>query len=86
MVGMKVQLRYFASLRELLGQSQESWDTRASDLTGLRLELLSRGSVYQQALALDRPVRMALNQVMVHDNAALSEGCEVGFFPPVTGG
>jgi molybdopterin synthase sulfur carrier subunit len=37
-------------------------------------------------LALDRPVRMALNQTMVQGNAVLTEGCEVGFFPPVTGG
>jgi molybdopterin converting factor small subunit len=29
---------------------------------------------------------MALNQRMVQDNASLTEGCEVGFFPPVTGG
>jgi molybdopterin synthase sulfur carrier subunit len=29
---------------------------------------------------------MALNQVMVDESAALSEGAEVAFFPPVTGG
>ncbi|MEY3217202.1 MAG: Molybdopterin synthase sulfur carrier subunit [Pseudomonadota bacterium] len=83
---MIVQLRFFASLREDLGQSQESWETHAGDLAGLRLELMARGAVYEEALALHRPVRMALNQVMVQDNAVLTEGCEVGFFPPVTGG
>jgi molybdopterin synthase sulfur carrier subunit len=83
---MKVQLRYFASLREVLGHAQESWDTQASDLASLRQELMARSAAYQEVLALDRPVRMALNQVMVQGNAALSEGCEVGFFPPVTGG
>jgi len=29
---------------------------------------------------------MALNQVMSDESAALTDGCEVAFFPPVTGG
>jgi molybdopterin synthase sulfur carrier subunit len=29
---------------------------------------------------------MALDQVMSDESVALSEGCEVAFFPPVTGG
>jgi molybdopterin synthase sulfur carrier subunit len=29
---------------------------------------------------------MALNQDLCDASAALSEGCEVAFFPPVTGG
>ena len=29
---------------------------------------------------------MALNQVMSEESAALSDGGEVAFFPPVTGG
>jgi molybdopterin synthase sulfur carrier subunit len=47
---------------------------------------MARGEHYRACLAADRPVRMALNQIMVQGNAALTEGCEVGFFPPVTGG
>jgi molybdopterin synthase sulfur carrier subunit len=31
-------------------------------------------------------VRAALNQVMSEEGQLLSEGCEVAFFPPVTGG
>ena len=37
-------------------------------------------------LAHGRAVRMALNQELCDESAALSEGCEVAFFPPVTGG
>jgi len=29
---------------------------------------------------------MALNQMLAHEHAGLSEGDEVAFFPPVTGG
>ena len=83
---MNVQIRYFASLRETIGLSHESVQTQALDLNSLRSELISRGGGYEVCLAPERPVRMALNQVMVQDNAVLSEGCEVGFFPPVTGG
>jgi molybdopterin synthase sulfur carrier subunit len=31
-------------------------------------------------------VRCALDQVMTEETAALHEGAEVAFFPPVTGG
>jgi molybdopterin synthase sulfur carrier subunit len=83
---MKVQVRYFASLRESIGLSHETVETQTADVAALRSELMARGEHYRACLAPDRPVRMALNQLMVQGNAALSEGCEVGFFPPVTGG
>ena len=41
---------------------------------------------YAEALATGRAVRMALNQVMADEAAALADGAEVAFFPPVTGG
>ena len=83
---MKVQVRYFASVRESIGLSHESVETKAADVAALRIELMARGEHYRACLSTDRPVRMALNQLMVQGNASLSEGCEVGFFPPVTGG
>jgi len=83
---MKLSIRYFASIREALGQSLESVDTSATTLGGLRDELIARGGAYAQALARGKAVRMALNQVMVDESAALGEGAEVAFFPPVTGG
>ena len=83
---MKLSIRYFASIREALGQSSESVDTSATTLGGLRDELIARGGAYAQALARGKAVRMALNQVMVEESAALGEGAEVAFFPPVTGG
>lgn len=83
---MKVQVRYFASLRESIGLSHETVETEAKDLITLRHELMIRSENYSACLGIERPVRMALNQVMVYENAPLTEGCEVGFFPPVTGG
>ncbi len=83
---MKVQIKYFASIREAVGTGSEPWQTAASTLGVLRDELIARGGAHAQALARGRAVRVALNQTMSGEDAALSEGCEVAFFPPVTGG
>jgi len=83
---MKVNIKYFASIRESVGVGSEQLDTAASTLGGLRDELIARGGVHAQSLARGRSVRVALNQVMTDESAVLSDGCEVAFFPPVTGG
>jgi len=83
---MKVTVRYFASVREALGQGSEVVDTPANTLGELRDELIARGGAHATALARGRAVRMALDQVMAKEAEPLREGCEVAFFPPVTGG
>lgn len=83
---MKVTVRYFASIREALGQGSEPVETSAATLGALRDELIARGGAYAQALARGRAVRAAVGQVMCDETAALAEGAEVAFFPPVTGG
>jgi molybdopterin synthase sulfur carrier subunit len=83
---MKVTVRYFASVREALGTGSEAVETGASDLAALRDELIARGEPHASALARGKAVRMALDQVMSAESAALREGQEVAFFPPVTGG
>ena len=83
---MKVTVRYFASVREALGTGSETIETAAADLGALRDELIARGEPHASALARGKAVRMALDQVMSADGAALREGQEVAFFPPVTGG
>jgi molybdopterin synthase sulfur carrier subunit len=83
---VKIQLRYFASIRETVGTGSESLDTAAGTLAVLRDELIARGGGYADALARGRAVRVSLNQTMTDEAAVLSEGAEVAFFPPVTGG
>lgn len=83
---MKVTLRYFASIREAVGHGSETRDTAAPTLAALRDELIALGGAYAESLARGRAVRVALNQVMADESAALVDGAEVGFFPPVTGG
>ena len=82
----KITVRYFASIREAVGQGSEAVDTAAATLGALRDELIARGGAYATSLAHGRAVRMALNQVLSDESAALADGAEVAFFPPVTGG
>ncbi len=83
---MNVRIKYFASIREAVGQGSEAFATRGETLRALRDELIARGEPYASALARGRAVRMALDQEMSDESAPLREGCEVAFFPPVTGG
>jgi len=83
---MKITVRYFASIREALGTGLESLETQATTLAQLRDELIARPGASAEVLARGRAVRLALNQVMSDETAPLAEGCEVAFFPPVTGG
>jgi molybdopterin synthase sulfur carrier subunit len=82
----KITVRYFASIREAVGTGSEVVDTAAATLGALREELIARGGAHAQSLARGRAVRMALNQTLSEDGAALIDGAEVAFFPPVTGG
>ena len=85
---MKLELRFFASLRESLGLSSESITAPAEvkTIADLRSYLAQRGNPWAEVLASSRVIRCALNQEMVADSTPLVEGAEVAFFPPVTGG
>lgn len=83
---MKVRIKYFASIREDIGLSSESFETAAATLAALRNELIALGGAHAESLARGRSVRMALNQVLCDESAVLLDGAEVAFFPPVTGG
>jgi molybdopterin synthase sulfur carrier subunit len=83
---MKVTIKYFASVREAVGHGVEQRVTSAATLAALRDELVAASPEHAAALARGTVVRMAMNQVMRDETAVLTDGCEVAFFPPVTGG
>jgi sulfur-carrier protein len=83
---MKVRVRYFASIREAIGAGGEPVETNAADVAALRDELIARGGAHAASLARGKAVRVALDQAMVDERQLLRDGCEVAFFPPVTGG
>ncbi len=83
---MNLTLRYFASVREAIGCGSEPLQSDARTAAELRDELIARGGAYAASLARGKALRVSLNQVMCDEAAALVDGDEVGFFPPVTGG
>lgn len=84
---MKVQVRFFASLREAAGldvrevilPDEASFDSLMNSLE----HELPPGAL--DALRADN-VRVALNQELTQPPFELAEGDEVAFLPPVTGG
>ena len=85
---MQIQLRFFASVREAVGTAQESLELPADVTTAgqVREHLRSRGGAWAEALAEGRSLRIACNQQMAEPSTPVTEGCELAFFPPVTGG
>jgi len=83
-----ITVLYFARLRETLGRNSEKIELPPGvrDLEGLRALLVSRGGAWEQELSPHKPVRAAVNQAMAVGDAPVSDGDEVAFFPPVTGG
>lgn len=85
---MRIELKYFASVRESLGVAHESVELPegVSTVGDVRAWLRARGGVWGETLAEGRALRMACNQTMTDAAARVTHGCEVAFFPPVTGG
>jgi sulfur-carrier protein len=83
---MRINVRYFASLRETLGAGEPLELPADATVAAARDALIARGGAHAQALARGRAVRCALNQRMADESERLADGAELAFFPPVTGG
>ncbi len=83
---MKVNVRYFASIREALGPGEVLDLPVGATVAQARNQLIERGGLHAQVLARGKALRSALNQALCDEAAALAEGAELAFFPPVTGG
>lgn len=79
-----IQIRYFARLRDQIGSAGEELAEFPATIGELADQLAARGGDWAEAFS--GTVLMAINHEMVGRDAPLSEGDEVGFFPPVTGG
>ncbi|HSV71295.1 MAG TPA: MoaD/ThiS family protein [Methylibium sp.] len=83
---MKLQIRYFASVREALGPGEVVELAPGSSLGALRDLLIARGGRHAEALGRGRALRIALDQTMADEATLVAGDAEVAFFPPVTGG
>ena len=83
-----IDVLFFASIREQLGTSGLSFsleDERAT-IASFRQRLIAlHGGSWSEVLCADNVV-IAVNQQVVNDQHLLTDGDELAFFPPVTGG
>ncbi|MFV8781512.1 molybdopterin synthase sulfur carrier subunit [Microbulbifer sp. SA54] len=81
-----IKVLFFAGLREQLACDSLDVDAEGvSTLGELREALRNKGETWRLALGNDQ-LQMACNQQLSHAQAAVRDGDEVAFFPPVTGG
>lgn len=83
---MRIEVLYFAWLRERIGLSRESVETDATTVSGLVDELRAREDRYALAFADLSALRVAVDQELGDFDAPLAEAREIAFFPPMTGG
>jgi molybdopterin synthase sulfur carrier subunit len=82
----RIELRYFAWLRERIGEGGERVETSAATVRDLVEELRGREERYALAFSDMRSVRVAVDQELADLDAPIAEAREVAFFPPMTGG
>lgn len=80
-----IKVLFFASLRDKAGQEQVDFESNGEVTVGeIKESLKAKNDNFQNALAGN--VLSAVDQEMVNDAYVVSDGSEVAFFPPVTGG
>lgn len=81
-----LNILYFASFREVLGQAEEQIEAQFSSVGCLLDALSERGDNWNRALAQNPNLQIAVNHEVAGRETQLKSGDEVAFFPPVTGG
>lgn len=80
-----INVLFFASLREQLGCAGMQLQGVSTDVCGIRKIILDTRPDWKEFL-MNTKILVAVNQVVVKDSYLISDGDEVAFFPPVTGG
>lgn len=81
-----LNILYFASFREILGQAQEQLPAEFQTVECLLKSLAQRGESWQQALLNNQNLQIAVNHDVANRTTSIKAGDEIAFFPPVTGG
>lgn len=83
-----LQVLFFARVKEELGcaELRLEWSDDVARLDALQEKLCAEhGERWRSVLGQDNMIR-AVNHTVVEGDIALSDGDEVAFYPPVTGG
>jgi molybdopterin synthase sulfur carrier subunit len=83
-----MKIRYFAWVRERVGQAEEEIDPPANveSVADLIAWLAARDEGYAAAFSEPRVIRAAIDQEHVEHETPLAGAREIAFFPPMTGG
>ncbi len=82
----RIEVVYFAWVRERIGLPRESVTTAAATPRALIAELSAREPRYGAAFSDPSALRVALDRKLSDFDAPLAGVREVAFFPPMTGG
>jgi molybdopterin synthase sulfur carrier subunit len=85
---MKINLLYFASLKEKLGCGKEQLELsdEIKTVEDLKVLLSQRGASWSESFKSDHSLLVSINQQMANELSNIKNDDEVAFFPPVTGG
>jgi len=83
-----ITVLYFARLKESLNYSTEEMELPegVKTIAQLKTHLAKRGEAWANLFNGKQTIRAAINHALVDNVAAVKDGDEVAFFPPVTGG
>jgi len=82
-----VKIVFFASLREKLGVDSVDLQISApSRVSALITQLVAQHSPEWHEILTAENIGIAVNHDMINEDAGVTDGDEVAFFPPVTGG
>ena len=84
---IKIKLRYFSRIREVLGKSSEEISVKSEVVRDLIEELQDIGREYEVLKGKDFKVCFAIDQKLLTDlDSSINGAQEIAFFPPMTGG
>lgn len=83
-----VKIHYFASVREQMGSEGQEYPLAHNKQTVAELisELQASDPSFAAVVGVTKNLLVAVNQTVVERSYVLSDGDEVAFFPPMTGG
>src|SRR3989442_12035651 len=81
---MQIQVRLFATYREIVGEGQIAWTLRDGTTVGQLAEAVL--AKYPRLLGHGNSMLLAVNHEVVRPDVVLREGDEVALLPPVSGG
>lgn len=81
---MKVKLLFFASCRNITGTKELIWDVSENMTVGeIKKEIAAQ---YPKLASMEKVLSIAVNAEYVDGSIVLSDGDEIAFIPPVSGG